>query len=308
MSHTIHQRASKDLTVAKRLKESFDKDEKKIANAMMKRNNNNQLKIPILKRSNSTAVTSPSATSNSNDANDFDATSVNNDKEEDVDESKYYETMDVDAPINDTINDTTKIGNDNTNEGEKNISLEDGTLAEDIVDNADEEEDPPAELYITPPSLCLVSLSDLAVGSSVIITARIWPGINKPGGHAIITAIDASTGRIDVRYVLCGREKKVELIYVRPFVEIERGCRVRVPRTEVYLPVAHRDKEDMSDTNDDGSDDDEHDCDTSHDEEQDCDTSYVEEQVCDTNDMEVDDDNTVRVECTFRYYTWIYKC
>jgi len=74
---------------------------------------------------------------------------------------------------------------------------------------------------------CGMSLSDLAIGLDVTITSRTWTGINKPGGHAKITAIDASTDRIDVKYVLGGREKNLELMYVRPYVELERGSRGR---------------------------------------------------------------------------------
>ena len=74
---------------------------------------------------------------------------------------------------------------------------------------------------------CGMSLSDLAIGLDVTITSRTWAGINKPGGHAKITAIDASTDRIDVKYVLGGREKNLELMYVRPYVELERGSRGR---------------------------------------------------------------------------------
>jgi len=74
---------------------------------------------------------------------------------------------------------------------------------------------------------CGMSLSDLAIGLDVTIASRTWAGINRPGGRAKITAIDAGTDRIDVKYVLGGRERNLELMYVRPHVELERGSRGR---------------------------------------------------------------------------------
>ena len=76
-------------------------------------------------------------------------------------------------------------------------------------------------------SSCGISLSDLAIGLDVTIASRTWAGINKPGGRAKITAIDAGADRIDVKYVLGGRERNLELMYVRPYVELERGSRGR---------------------------------------------------------------------------------
>lgn len=76
-------------------------------------------------------------------------------------------------------------------------------------------------------SSCGMSLSELAIDLDVNITSRTWAGINKPGGHAKITAIHPCNSRVDVKYVLGGREKNVELIYVRPYVELERSGRDR---------------------------------------------------------------------------------
>jgi hypothetical protein len=84
-------------------------------------------------------------------------------------------------------------------------------------------------------SSCGMSYSDLSIGLDVQITSRTWPGINKPGGHATITAIQPCHTRVDVKYVLGGREKNVELIYVRPYVELDRRGRER--RRDVKMNV-----------------------------------------------------------------------
>jgi hypothetical protein len=84
-------------------------------------------------------------------------------------------------------------------------------------------------------STCGMSHTDLSIGLDVQITSRTWPGINKPGGHATITAIHPCHTRVDVKYVLGGREKNVELIYVRPYVELDRGGRER--RRDVKMNV-----------------------------------------------------------------------
>ncbi|KAL3776188.1 hypothetical protein ACHAW5_008551 [Stephanodiscus triporus] len=77
-----------------------------------------------------------------------------------------------------------------------------------------------------------IAPSDLAIGMDVDVASRTWAGINKPGGHATITStrVDERTGavdRVDVKYVLGGRERDVELIYVRRHVELTRGDRGR---------------------------------------------------------------------------------
>lgn len=87
--------------------------------------------------------------------------------------------------------------------------------------------------------------TDLKIGQQVDIESRTWPGINKPGGHATITKLhydttDGSTTsdgnggaaggaptKIDVKYVLGGTEKQIEITYVKPYVELVRGGRSR---------------------------------------------------------------------------------
>jgi len=85
--------------------------------------------------------------------------------------------------------------------------------------------------------------TDLKIGQQVDIESRTWPGINKPGGHATITKFhyettngsttsDGNGGggaptKIDVKYVLGGTEKQIEITYVKPHVELVRGGRSR---------------------------------------------------------------------------------
>jgi hypothetical protein len=63
----------------------------------------------------------------------------------------------------------------------------------------------------TPPSV-----STFAVGTIVQVEDRCWPGINKQGGVGRITKVHVDGGSIlyDVVYVLGGREKKVEAVFV----------------------------------------------------------------------------------------------
>ena len=92
--------------------------------------------------------------------------------------------------------------------------------------------------------------SDLTVGKQVDIESRTWAGINKPGGHATITKIhtnneaeSSASGsggvsvitKVDVKYVLGGIEKDVELTYIKAHVELPRGGRRR--RNDVKMNV-----------------------------------------------------------------------
>lgn len=62
----------------------------------------------------------------------------------------------------------------------------------------------------------------LAVGDTVIVAARVWPGVNKLGGAARVTKVyiekDSDAGQdivyYGVQYLLGGGEKKVEAEYV----------------------------------------------------------------------------------------------
>lgn len=52
----------------------------------------------------------------------------------------------------------------------------------------------------------------------VNVQSRTWPGINKPGGVGRVTKVNVETGTVNVKYVLGGSEKNVELKYCSPMV------------------------------------------------------------------------------------------
>eukprot|EP00985_Skeletonema_marinoi_P017142 scaffold9348_cov162-Skeletonema_marinoi.AAC.2 len=61
---------------------------------------------------------------------------------------------------------------------------------------------------------------EISKGSIVVVESRTWPGSNKPGGVARVTAVHFETAagspkKYDVSYVLGGKEKGVEEEYVR---------------------------------------------------------------------------------------------
>ena len=70
---------------------------------------------------------------------------------------------------------------------------------------------------------------------TVQIRPRTFPGVNKPGGTGIITAIhrDEKSGdpiQVDVKYVLGGKESNIEMTYVMAEETVEgrrRGTRER---------------------------------------------------------------------------------
>ena len=75
-----------------------------------------------------------------------------------------------------------------------------------------------------------ITPANLTLDMEVDVDSRTWPGINKPGGHAKITKIhyDGNVAtKVDVKYVLGGRELAVELTYVKAHVELERKGRSR---------------------------------------------------------------------------------
>ena len=73
--------------------------------------------------------------------------------------------------------------------------------------------------------------SDLAIGLEVNVEPRTYPGINKQGGYGTVTHIyyneHGVATKVDVKYVLGGREKEVELTYVKVHVDLDRGSRSR---------------------------------------------------------------------------------
>ena len=48
----------------------------------------------------------------------------------------------------------------------------------------------------------------------VVVQSRTWPGINKPGGVGQVMKINPEAGTVNVKYVLGGSEKNIELKYV----------------------------------------------------------------------------------------------
>ena len=62
----------------------------------------------------------------------------------------------------------------------------------------------------------------LAVGTIVNVQSRTWPGVNKPGGVARITATHHSENTYDVAYILGGRESKVDAVFVTKQDEFEQ--------------------------------------------------------------------------------------
>ena len=53
-------------------------------------------------------------------------------------------------------------------------------------------------------------------GDIVVVEARLWPGINKPGGVGRVMEFHAKNNTVSVRYILGGFDKEVDLQYVKP--------------------------------------------------------------------------------------------
>ena len=82
-------------------------------------------------------------------------------------------------------------------------------------------------------------MSSFTVGEQVSVDARTWPGINKPGGAGKVVKIHTEgpgiVVAVDVRYILGGTEKEVELQYVQKHEELNRGGRSRSRREVMNL-------------------------------------------------------------------------
>ena len=82
-------------------------------------------------------------------------------------------------------------------------------------------------------------MSSFTVGEQVSVEARTWPGINKPGGAGKVVKIHTEgpgiVVAVDVRYILGGTEKEVELQYVQKHEELNRGGRSRSRREVMNL-------------------------------------------------------------------------
>ena len=83
-------------------------------------------------------------------------------------------------------------------------------------------------------SIMMQSPPTMEVGQTVNIQSRTFPGSNKQGGVAIITAIQRDQSnvptKIDVRYVLGGKESGVEMTYVETVEEELDGNKRRAAR------------------------------------------------------------------------------
>lgn len=53
------------------------------------------------------------------------------------------------------------------------------------------------------------------IGTLVNVESRTWPGINKPGGVGRVVSFDAQNCCVDVKYVLGGEEKGIDLEFVK---------------------------------------------------------------------------------------------
>lgn len=75
------------------------------------------------------------------------------------------------------------------------------------------------------------------VGALVNVASRTWPGINKPGGVGKVLGIKIEDGvtLVDVEYVLGGKEKSVEIEFVKEhkFDEENHGRPARSRRSKV---------------------------------------------------------------------------
>eukprot|EP00562_Extubocellulus_spinifer_P006790 CAMPEP_0178525444 /NCGR_PEP_ID=MMETSP0696-20121128/30184_1 /TAXON_ID=265572 /ORGANISM="Extubocellulus spinifer, Strain CCMP396" /LENGTH=426 /DNA_ID=CAMNT_0020156855 /DNA_START=204 /DNA_END=1484 /DNA_ORIENTATION=- len=81
-------------------------------------------------------------------------------------------------------------------------------------------------------------MSAFTLNEQVNVESRTWPGINKPGGVGKIVKIHSEGTTIvavDVKYVLGGTEKDVELQYVKRHEELNRGGRPRSRRSVMNL-------------------------------------------------------------------------
>ena len=81
-------------------------------------------------------------------------------------------------------------------------------------------------------------MSVFSLNEQVNVESRTWPGINKPGGVGKIVKIHSegtTTVAVDVKYILGGTEKDVELQYVKKHEELDRGGRSRSRRTVMNL-------------------------------------------------------------------------
>ena len=117
---------------------------------------------------------------------------------------------------------------------------QDGELLEDVQEMAPSAEEPDMDVAVeqedadeeetavdhttSPPKKQIGTLNTVdpaipfSVSDVVRVEARMWPGINKPGGVARITKVHPSDdgNKYNVKYVMGGQEKDVDEIYIKP--------------------------------------------------------------------------------------------
>lgn len=79
------------------------------------------------------------------------------------------------------------------------------------------------------------------VGSLVTVESRTWAGINKPGGAAKITKTyldDDQVQRVDVKYVLGGTEKNIEVVFVTATEYLDSTSRQRKRNVRTNISAA----------------------------------------------------------------------
>mmetsp|Transcript_1052 Transcript_1052/g.1534 ORF Transcript_1052/g.1534 Transcript_1052/m.1534 type:complete len:507 (+) Transcript_1052:259-1779(+) len=79
-----------------------------------------------------------------------------------------------------------------------------------------------------------------ALGQLVDVASRTWAGINRPGGVGRIIEVHSTSDNIthvDVKYILGGCDKQVEVCFVKTQVESESGGRGKRRRRNVVEPV-----------------------------------------------------------------------
>jgi hypothetical protein len=73
-----------------------------------------------------------------------------------------------------------------------------------------------------------------ASGDVVNVAPRMWPGINKPGGAAWITAVHDDGNSYDVKYILGGRsDLQVPVAFIRDASDLQEDRSQRTRRSKV---------------------------------------------------------------------------
>jgi hypothetical protein len=147
--------------------------------------------------------------------NDNDMSDANNDSAQDTDGDEPM--PDVDDKV-DTAKSQVTAGEEEPMpqvDGDDDAES-DGNQEDEVDTNAANGEEAGAAANLGDSEATPPSVSTFAVGTIVQVEDRCWPGINKQGGVGRITKVHIDGGSIlyDVAFVLGGREKKVEAVFV----------------------------------------------------------------------------------------------